>query len=131
MLISKPDPDGCGGSKCSREPGAVRRHTWSAEEKAAFVESWTAGETVCGVARHHEVTQQLLTWQRRKAKLRSATENAEPLSVPAVVDGQGLAAGEQIGNPPIVGRVEIAASLCANAPAGAIAAVLRALKSTA
>jgi transposase len=69
--------------------GTGRRRTWTAEEKASLVaESHVAGETVCGVVRRHGLTpQQLFTW-RREARLRSgAPDDAEPLFVPAVVDG--------------------------------------------
>ena len=37
--------------------GAGRRRNWSVEEKAAIVaESYSSGDTVCGVARRHGLT---------------------------------------------------------------------------
>jgi transposase len=134
MHMSKPEPDG--PRRIEVFTGAGRRRTWTAEEKAAFVaESHVAGETVCGVARRHGLTpQQLFTW-RRQARLRgSAHEDAEPLFVPAVVDGQvrqpesrsaALQSSVELEINGIVVRIG------RDAPAGTIVAVLRALKATA
>ena len=68
--------------------GAGRRRSWSAAEKAAIIaESYSAGETVCAVARRHGLTpQQLFAW-RRLAK-RSALL-PPPMFVPAVVETSG------------------------------------------
>src|SRR5215472_18337837 len=65
--------------------GAGRRRSWSADEKAAIIaESYSAGETVCGVARRHGLTpQQLFTW-RRLAR-RPSTE-PPAMFVPAVME---------------------------------------------
>jgi transposase len=65
--------------------GAGRRRSWSAEEKAAIVaESYSAGETVCGVARRHGLTpQQLFTWRRLARRSAAALP---PMFVPAVVE---------------------------------------------
>jgi transposase len=47
--------------------GAGRRRTWSAEEKAAIVvESYSSGDTVCGVARRHGLTHAQLFKLHRK-----------------------------------------------------------------
>jgi transposase len=65
--------------------GAGRRRSWSAVEKAGIIaESYSAGETVCAVARRYGLTpQQLFTWRRlaRQSVLASA-----PMFVPAVVE---------------------------------------------
>jgi transposase len=65
--------------------GAGRRRSWSAAEKAAIIaESYSAGDTVCSVARRHGLTpQQLFTWRRlaRQPALSPVT-----MFVPAVVD---------------------------------------------
>ena len=65
--------------------GAGRRRSWSAEEKAAIIaESYSAGETVCGVARRHGLTpQQLFTWRRLA---RHSAAGPPPMFVPAVVE---------------------------------------------
>ena len=65
--------------------GAGRRRTWSAAEKAAIVaESYSAVETVCGVARRHGLTpQQLFTWRRLA---RQPVLAAPPMFVPAIVE---------------------------------------------
>jgi transposase len=65
--------------------GAGRRRTWSAAEKAAIVaESYSAVETVCGVARRHGLTpQQLFTWRRLA---RPPAFAAPPMFVPAILD---------------------------------------------
>src|SRR6266550_5336042 len=65
--------------------GAGRRRSWSGEEKAAIIaESYSGGETVCGVARRHGLTpQQLFAWRRlaRQSALGSPT-----MFVPAVME---------------------------------------------
>src|SRR5215475_6850984 len=65
--------------------GAGRRRSWSAEEKAAIIaESYSAGETACGVARRHGLTpQQLFTWRRLA---RHSAAGLPPMFVPAVVE---------------------------------------------
>src|SRR5215472_12861832 len=65
--------------------GAGRRRSWSADEKAAIIaESYSAGETVCGVARRHGLTpQQLFTWRRLA---RHSAAGPPPMFVPAVVE---------------------------------------------
>ena len=65
--------------------GAGRRRSWSAEEKAAIIaESYSAGETACGVARRHGLTpQQLFTWRRLA---RHSAAGPPPMFVPAVVE---------------------------------------------
>src|ERR1044071_7862817 len=65
--------------------GAGRRRTWSAAEKAAIVaESYSAVETVCGVARRHGLTpQQLFTWRRLATPPALA---APPMFVPAMLE---------------------------------------------
>ena len=64
--------------------GAGRRRSWSVTEKAAIVaESYTAGATVCGVARRHGLTpQQLFAWRRLA---RRGPPAGSPLFVPAVL----------------------------------------------
>jgi transposase len=64
--------------------GAGGRRSWSAAEKTAIIaESYSAGETVCAVARRHGLTpQQLFTWRR----LARQPALAPPMFVPAVVD---------------------------------------------
>jgi transposase len=66
--------------------GAGRRRNWSAEEKAAIVaESYSSGDTVCGVARRHGLTHaQLFSW-RRAARRAQAKNEISPF-VPAVVE---------------------------------------------
>jgi transposase len=65
--------------------GAGRRRSWSAAEKAAIIaESYSAVETVCGVARRHGLTpQQLFTWRRLA---RPPALAAPPMFVPAIVE---------------------------------------------
>jgi transposase len=65
--------------------GAGRRRSWSAAEKAAIIaESYSAVETVCGVARRHGLTpQQLFTWRRRA---RQPVLAAPPMFEPAIVE---------------------------------------------
>jgi hypothetical protein len=61
-----------GAGNCSRAP--VRGRSWSAAEKATSIaESYGAGETVCGVARRHDLTsQQLFTWRLARQTALSA-----------------------------------------------------------
>jgi len=138
MHMSKPGSDG--PRRIEVFTGTGRRRTWTVEEKAAFVaESHVAGETVCGVARRHGLTpQQLFTW-RREARLRSGgLEDADPLFVPAVVDGS---CSPQVREPEsrsaaLQSSVEleingIIVRIGRDAPASTIVAVLRALKATA
>ena len=55
--------------------GAGRRRTWSAAEKAAIVaESYSAVETVCGVARRHGLTPQQLLAASQAAGVCRATD---------------------------------------------------------
>ena len=65
--------------------GAGRRRSWSAAEKAAIIaESYSAGETVCAVARRHGLTpQQLFAWRRLT---RQSAMASPPMFVPAVVE---------------------------------------------
>ena len=67
--------------------GAGRRRNWSVEEKAAIVaESYSSGDTVCGVARRHGLTHsQLFAW-RRAAGCAEGESSASPRFVPAVVE---------------------------------------------
>jgi transposase len=64
--------------------GAGRRRSWSREEKASIIaESYSAGETVCAVARRHGLTpQHLFAWRR----LARRSSSALPVFVPAVVE---------------------------------------------
>ena len=59
------------------------RRSWSAAEEATSIaESYGAGETVCGVARHHSLTsQRLFTWRRLA---RQTALSAPAIFVPAV-----------------------------------------------
>jgi transposase len=69
--------------------GAGRRRIWSAEEKAAIVaESYSSGDTVCGVARRHGLTHsQLFAWRRAAGHAQGKGEgSASPRFVPAVVE---------------------------------------------
>jgi transposase len=138
MHMSKPEPEG--PRRIEVFTGAGRRRAWSADEKAAFVaESHIAGETVCGVARRHGLTpQQLFTW-RREARLRSgALKHADPVFVPAVVEGSP---SKQVRQPEcrsaaLVSSIEleiegIVVRIGRDAPAATIVAVLRALKAIA
>jgi transposase len=65
--------------------GAGRRRSWSAAEKTAIIaESYSAVETVCGIARRHGLTpQQLFTWRRLA---RQPALAAPPMFVPAIVE---------------------------------------------
>jgi transposase len=136
--MSKPEPEG--PRRIEVFTGTGRRRAWSADEKAAFVaESHIAGETVCGVARRHGLTpQQLFTW-RREARLRSgALKHADPVFVPAVVEGSP---SKQVRQPEcrsaaLVSSIEleiegIVVRIGRDAPAATIVAVLRALKAIA
>jgi len=65
--------------------GAGRRRVWTAHDKAVIVaESFSGRETVCAVARRHDLSpSQLFAWRRL---LRSdVADRAFPLFVPAVI----------------------------------------------
>lgn len=65
--------------------GAERRRRWSYDEKVRLVEeTLQPGETVCGVARRHEVAHSLLfTWRRQAPG--ATGKDAEPALVPVEI----------------------------------------------
>jgi transposase len=68
--------------------GSGRRRIWAAEEKAAIVaESYSSGDTVCGVARRHGLTHsQLFAWRRAAGGAQAKDGgSASTRFVPAVV----------------------------------------------
>jgi transposase len=124
--------------------GAGRRRTWSDEDKARVVaEIETSGDSVSGVARRHGLSpQQLFGWRRQVRESQTvASRDDEPRFVPAVVDA---ALSDTAGprqrktrrrdrDEPLAGTIEVAIDgvmvrIGPGAPAGTIAAVLRALK---
>ena len=125
--------------------GAGRRRIWSAEEKAAIVEeSYSSGDTVCGVARRHGLTHsQLFGWRRAARRAQAKGEgSASPRFVPAVVEEAApLAESERrkrvsrpvrrFGRAPGIVEVEIdgvTVRVGRSAEVKTIAAVIRALK---
>jgi transposase len=126
--------------------GAGRRRTWSDEDKARVVaEIETSGDSVSGVARRHGLSpQQLFGWRRQVREAQAVvSRDDEPRFVPAVVDAAPSdTAGPRRGkttrrdrDEPLAGMIEVAVDgvtvrIGPGAPAGTIAAVLRALKAT-
>jgi transposase len=124
--------------------GAGRRRTWSDEEKARVVaEIETSGDSVSGVARRHGLSpQQLFGWRRQVRESQTvASRDDEPRFVPAVVDpALSDSAGPRRRKTTrrdrdelLAGTIEVAIDgvmvrIGPGAPAGTIAAVLRALK---
>ena len=120
--------------------GAGRRRIWSEAEKAAIVaESYAGSASVCAVARRHGLSSsQLFTW-RRLARQAPAAVAVEPaLFVPAVVVPEPPRAERTKRPRPSRRRTKAAAielvvggvlvRVGPDAEAGAIAAVIQALK---
>jgi transposase len=117
--------------------GAGRRRSWSREEKASIIaESYSAGETVCAVARRHGLTpQQLFAWRRLA---RRSSPALPPVFVPAVLEMPDFAPPAVAQTPRVRRRskpdgieLEIAGvevRVGADAKPRAIEAVIRALK---
>jgi len=127
--------------------GAGRRRHWSAEEKAAIVaESYSSGDTVCGVARRHGLTHsQLFAWRRLARGVVARGEGmASPLFVPAVVEkpmpspeseypNRDPRPARKSGHAPGIVEIEIdgvTVRIGRGAEAKTIAAVIRALKAS-
>jgi transposase len=122
--------------------GAGRRRSWGTEEKAAIVaESFTEGDTVCGVARRHGLTpSQLFAWRRGARRDLAAGEGlVSPLFVPAVVETPAAPTSQpptpkpvrKSGNTTGIIEVEIdgvTVRVGRGAEAKTVTAVLRALK---
>jgi len=125
--------------------GAGRRRHWSAEEKAAIVaESYSSGDTVCGVARRHGLTHsQLFAWRRLARGVVARGEGkVSPSFVPAVVEkpmpeseypNRDPRPARKSGHAPGVVEIEIdgvTVRIGRGAEAKTIAVVIRALKAS-
>jgi transposase len=126
--------------------GAGRRRNWSGEEKSAIVaESYSSGDTVCGVARRHGLTHsQLFAWRRAACRAQAKGEgSASPRFVPAVVEEppplansskrqqRGSGSAKKSGRAPGIVEVEIdgvTVRVGRGAESKTVMAVIRALK---
>lgn len=125
--------------------GAGRRRDWSTAQRTAIVaESYSGSDTVCGVARRHGLSpSQLFTWRRlARRELAAAAEPA--LFVPAVIERKPEEPKAKSPRRRSPRRLRAKAALAGielevdgilvrvgpDAEAGAITAVIRALKAS-
>jgi len=146
MTMSGDDAGISGVQRFEVFTGAGKRRDWSPAVKASIVaESYSGTETVCAVARRHEIAStQLFTWRRELRKqladrglaLPKAPAQA-PAFVPAVIDPAPvpIARRSRRRRRPESSAVEleidgVAVRIARGADAHVIAAVIKALKAT-
>ena len=116
--------------------GTGRRRTWLHEEKVRIVaEIASSGDSVCAVARRHDLSpQQLFGWRRRLRDAEAASAGSGGLEfVPAVVDGDPPAVASRSKVETITGTIEVEIGdvkirIGRGADAATLTMVLRALK---
>jgi transposase len=113
--------------------GAGRRREWTDEQKAAIVAESYGSNSVSDVARRHGLTPtQLFTWRRASRRHVSATVDAPPEFVPAVIETSTEQKQEQApaDADPLIGFDLDGASVWVRpgADTGMVAAIIRALK---